>query len=281
MKKMLLLLCLPLLLLGEDATIRMMSWNIWGNAQKVPAEREQPIIDVVKRYSPDIILLQEVHPDWHKSRLFTESTEEYETVMAPLGKFPCHVPVMFKKAKWTMLDHGLHLFHTSLDRSKGITWVLLQEKATGKKIIAASTHFWWKGGPENNYIRTINAKETNDLLTALQKKYDNAPVAIGGDYNCWLVSQPMNLLKANGFRSAVEMTTDVTQASSHHGNPVKGEDGKFHGNRRVKDDIPKTSIDHIMVRGDQIDAKRFVVVLDQDALDASDHSPIFMDFVWK
>ncbi|MBR6076044.1 MAG: endonuclease/exonuclease/phosphatase family protein, partial [Victivallales bacterium] len=265
----------------EDATIRMMSWNIWGNAQKVPAEREQPIIDVVKRYSPDIILLQEVHPDWHKSRLFTESTEEYETVMAPLGKFPCHVPVMFKKANWTMLDHGLHLFHTSLDRSKGITWVLLQEKATGKKIIAASTHFWWKGGPENNYIRTINAKETNDLLTALQKKYDNAPVVIGGDYNCWLVSQPMNLLKANGFRSAVEMTTDVTQASSHHGNPVKGEDGKFHGNRRAKDDIPKTSIDHIMVRGDQIDAKRFVVVLDQDALDASDHSPIFMDFVWK
>ena len=36
-----------------------------------------------------------------------------------------------------------------------------------------------------------------------------------------------------------------------------------------------------MVRGDQIDAKRFVVILDQDALDASDHSPIFMDFVWK
>jgi endonuclease/exonuclease/phosphatase family metal-dependent hydrolase len=62
---------------------------------------------------------------------------------------------------------------------------------------------------------------------------------------------------------------------------VKGEDGKFHGTRRAKDDIPKTSIDHIMVRGDQIDAKRFVVVLDQDALDASDHSPIFMDFVWK
>ena len=59
MKKIFLLLCLPLLLLAEDATIRMMSWNIWGNAQKVPAEREQPIIDVVKRYSPDIILLQE------------------------------------------------------------------------------------------------------------------------------------------------------------------------------------------------------------------------------
>ena len=35
MKKIFLLLCLPLLLLGEDATIRMMSWNIWGNALKI------------------------------------------------------------------------------------------------------------------------------------------------------------------------------------------------------------------------------------------------------
>ena len=67
----------------------------------------------------------------------------------------------------------------------------LKAKGICKKMIAASTHYWWKGGPENNYIRTINAKETNDLLTALQKKYDNAPVAIGSDYNCWLVSQPM------------------------------------------------------------------------------------------
>ncbi|MCR4572264.1 MAG: endonuclease/exonuclease/phosphatase family protein [Lentisphaeria bacterium] len=280
MNKLLLLLCLPMLVMADGASIRMMSWNIWGNAQKVPAEREQPIIDVVKRYSPDIIALQEVHPDWHKSRLFTESTDEYETVMEPLGKFPCHVPVMFKKSRWTMVAHGLHLYHTSLDRSKGFTWVLLQDKATGKKVIAASTHFWWKGGPENNYIRTINAKETNDVLTELQKKYD-APVAIGGDYNCWLVSQPMNILKNNGFRSAAEIAPEATQASSHHGNPMKGEDGKFHGKRREKDDIPKTSIDHIMIRGEQVDVKRFVIVLEQDALDASDHSPIFMDFELK
>ena len=65
---------------------------------------------------------------------------------------------------------------------------------------------------------------------------------------------------------------------SHHGNPKRGEDGKYHGSLRpAKDDTPDRSIDHIYyTRG--IHALRHEIVTDQTALDASDHSPVIVEF---
>ena len=62
---------------------------------------------------------------------------------------------------------------------------------------------------------------------------------------------------------------------THHGDPQRGEDGMYHGKT-----TPLTfehSIDHIAVRGNLL-PERFVVIEDQDALDATDHSPIYADF---
>ena len=65
------------------------------------------------------------------------------------------------------------------------------------------------------------------------------------------------------------------QVSTHHGDPVRGEDNLFHGEATLR--TAEHSIDHIICMG-AASPIEFRVVEDQDALDATDHSPIWCDF---
>ena len=64
--------------------------------------------------------------------------------------------------------------------------------------------------------------------------------------------------------------------SSHHGDPVRDENGKYRGNKTSRD---KTmSIDHIVLYKDDLKIDVQKVVEDQTILDATDHSPVYIDF---
>jgi endonuclease/exonuclease/phosphatase family metal-dependent hydrolase len=74
------------------------------------------------------------------------------------------------------------------------------------------------------------------------------------------------------FFDVAERKDDI---SSMHGNPVVDERGFYHGNMPTEKYI--RSLDHILGYGDGYVVKDFKVVLDQNALDASDHSPVYAD----
>ncbi len=61
----------------------------------------------------------------------------------------------------------------------------------------------------------------------------------------------------------------------HHGNPIRGADGRFHGKKTVEN--CESSIDHIIGMGADFTVKQYRIVEDQDALDATDHSPVYAD----
>lgn len=68
---------------------------------------------------------------------------------------------------------------------------------------------------------------------------------------------------------------------SHHGNPVRGADGRYHGAvRPSEEDLPEKSIDHVYFTGG-LHALRQHVDVDQEALDVSDHSPVVVEFELK
>ncbi len=86
------------------------------------------------------------------------------------------------------------------------------------------------------------------------------------------------MLRSGGFVNAASHADVRSPHCSHHGNPVRGSDGKYHGARRAAaSDTPAYSIDHIFyTRG--IHALRHEIVTDQVALDVSDHSPVVVEF---
>ena len=61
----------------------------------------------------------------------------------------------------------------------------------------------------------------------------------------------------------------------------RGDDGKYHGQPRPENNVKAYSIDHLVAYKPRIRALGEYVILDQDALDATDHSPIFTDIVLK
>lgn len=261
----------------NGAELRIMSSNIWGDYfGNPPHEREDALADVFLRYLPDTLGMQEVTPNWWASRLFTRLKEEYTVVE---GDGPSHVnyiPLMYRPARLDLLEGGWQQYHPKLDRTKGFTWGLFRDRETGKRFIGYSTHFFWKSTEEGDYIRTVNAEKLMEKLTELQRKYDCAVIG-GGDFNCEVSSDPFKVMQKYGFESAQEFAEIASPECSHHGDPVRGDDDKYHGCPRPQNNVKDYSIDHLVVYRPSVRILQEVVILDQDALDATDHSPIFAD----
>ena len=263
------------------AELRIMTSNIWGDYfGNPPHEREDLLADVFLRYLPDALAMQEVTPNWWKSRLFERLKGEYVVVEGDGPDQTNYIPLLYRPARLELIDGGWQLYHGKLDRSKGFTWGVFKDKETGKKFVGYSTHFWYKGSDESNYIRTVNAEKLMAKLTELQKKYD-CPVVGGGDFNCNVSSDPFKLMAEFGFESAQEIAEIASPECSHHGDPKRGDDGKCHGQPRPENNVKAYSIDHLVVYKPRIRLLGEYVILDQDALDATDHSPIFTDIVLK
>lgn len=260
---------------GTD--VRFMVFNIWGDYfGNPPEERADNQIAVVSRYAPDVLALQEVTVNWWKSRLISELQAEYAVVSCAEEGKTSFIPLFYRKDRFELLEEGTELFHAKLDQSKGITWAVLKDKRNGKTFVAWSTHYWWKGTDESNFIRTVNSQRICARLGALKAKW-NCPSVGGGDFNCRVDSDPLNVLQDAGYFSAQEIANDASPEASHHGDPVRGKDGKYHGFPRPAENVKAQSIDHIFLEKTAFTVLKERVVLDQDALDSSDHSPVYVD----
>ncbi len=252
--------------------IRIMTSNIWGDYFGNPVEERLPgIRDTALRYAPDVLGVQEITPGWYESRLFPDLAGEYTLVE---GDTLNYTPLLFRTARFDLLARGWELYTETSDKSKGITWAVLREKETQRCVGVCNTHFWWMNGEEHERIRVKNALQLSARMEAIRAHY-SIPVFAFGDLNCRLGSDALETLKKRGILTSYELTADFSPVSSHHGDPKRGEDGLYHGSR-TGDDY-RRSIDHVVGFSDQ-KLLRQVVVEDQDVLDATDHSPVHVDF---
>ena len=136
-----------------------------------------------------------------------------------------------------------------------------------------NTHFMWRDGIEYDVIRRYNAMELVGQMRQVKRAYD-CPCFFTGDLNCTVDSPVWKYLTGEGYLPVREVSSERSDISSWHGDPFRGEDRLFHGS--MTSDTWEKSIDHIGAeRGTA--AERYIVVTDQEALDATDHSPVFAD----
>ena len=102
------------------------------------------------------------------------------------------------------------------------------------------------------------------------------PVFSFGDMNCTKTSQVFKVIyPINGVKHLYELTENKDNVCSLHGDPIADSNGKYHGEKTVLDQ--SYSIDHIVALGTKFNVLQYRTVVDQYALDATDHSPVFAD----
>ena len=264
--------------------IRIMSSNIWGNCPiECPiSDRDDKIASVFQHYKPDVIGIQECSPKVRKEtkNLFKLTEKNYaEVPVTPINsKKNDYTPIIYRKASLELIDCGWHLYDGLNDAgSKSLEWALFETLNEQKKFIVINTHFYWKN---TNFGKATRIKNTGDLMYyywLLEEKYE-CPIFVTGDFNCKINDPPIKTVMMYGLLSARHSAKKSSPYNSLHAYPVFDSAKDTYTDGDMPSEERDDSIDHIFVSGlssEQI--KKFVTVTDKDALEASDHCPVFVE----
>lgn len=273
-----------------------MTSNIWGgNSYGDPTKlMSKQLFNVYNKYSPDVIGFQEASPGWYGADLFFDLGKSYNMVGTELYNNQNWTPIAVKK-EYKIVAYGFEELDKVPGYSKSITWVVIQKDE--KRFGMCNTHFWWMRGNEakevneifgtTNYtpsdhcnLRNYNAKQLSNLMHYLNKRY-SCPVFAFGDMNVRLSEEVFDVYAENGIKNLYDLAQKKDNICSYHGYPVPDENGVFHGKKSTDENGYSSSLDHMVSLGDNFDVKQYCVVQDQDALDATDHSPVFVDVCFK
>ena len=155
------------------------------------------VINVLLRYMPDSIGLQEADETW--MRELTEALSDYYEFVGDGregGSKGDAVPILYSKEKYNLIESGTKWLTSTPDEVskmdgaqylRNFTWALLEDKATGVRYLHVNTHLDTAGS-------AIRSAEVEILMQFL-KNYNNVPVVLTGDMNAKLNTNELNLLK--------------------------------------------------------------------------------------
>ena len=261
----------------NKASLRIMSHNVWcGEVHN----RDLHLSNIYHRYLPDVLGLQEMTPNLYESRLLSLIADEYELLRHPEAPgIEDNTPLLIRRGKFNVLEHGWHLYRgLNNHQSKSLAWAVLERKEDGVRFGAVSTHFWWRKGPESDLAREDDVYQMMAFVNYMRVKY-NIPVVAMGDWNCLMGSLAYRAALAAGGLDVRLLAQDSSDLrASHHPYAVYNPDTDEYENGPMAVGTCTRSIDHIFVYGETgFDVREFRVVDEQEALDTSDHCPIYMD----
>ena len=288
--------------------MRIMTSNMWGDFFNNPtALRKDMLYRIYRKYNPDVIGFQEAAAGWYDVDIFWKLGEEYNFVGTECCNHTNSTPIAVKK-EYTVIAKGHEQLKDTPDWSKAITWSVIEK--SGERFAVCNTHFWWMRGTEpdevkksmgvqdftiedHRQLRTSNSIQLSELMLYLHKKYA-CPVFAFGDMNGTVFEDFFIVYAKNSIENLYDVAEYKDNICTLHGDPKPGEDGSFHGERATKEyikgcrkrwclteenieDAHLTSIDHIVALGDNFKVKQYRVIEDEDALSATDHSPVYVD----
>lgn len=258
---------------------RMLNCNLWADVFGNPVkEREDCLWRVISRYSPDGVSFEEMHPNWQVSKLVENMKKGgYVTPNVNLGGNPLnYTPVFYRKEKFAELKSGFFKYSGPNDYdSKSVTWAVIEEKNTGKRLCVMATHFFHSQDEYGDNARRQNSRELLRLTSEIREEFGPVPFVCGGDFNCDIHSVPYEILE-NGGLVCTSKTADVkrNRICSWHDYP------KFDGEKYIPAALStldnSLSIDHIAVtRG--VHVYTYILDISEDSRKGTDHCPVISD----
>lgn len=215
----------------QGANLRIMTSNIWDKPYNTQAWRElgedcsnnvrlKNIAKVYMAYDPDVIALQEMNNYFLNYMVdkINESGRHYKVAdhYVTGGAYRNFTPIIYNTKTVKLLDSDSHVFrYASNSNSKSYTWGYFEEKKTGNRFIAFSTHLWWqkdKNYPKSSYYREKQIAEVCAKADELIQKYD-CPCFIMGDLNCTSASKEYSTLTNLGYSDCYTSATKYSDNS--------------------------------------------------------------------
>ncbi len=259
-----------------EADFRIMTLNTLG-AQENYTERFPYMIDLIRQYLPDVIGLQEANKTV-QSYVIKPLLEfyEYNQRWHDNGEIANYTPILYRKDKFKLLEAGVRFLRSSYKgtNTKSISWAVLSPLDGSPAFIVTNLHAAMLsssyGIPGTNEVegaewRADNIREMLEIISELRAKYGMLPSFSTGDYNFYRQSK--------GYAEAVKgglLNPEIVST-------VSSMDGMGTNHKVGAMPTSKESIDRIFI-SDGITSYIHRIVTDENALKASDHCAVYIDF---
>lgn len=261
---------------SKISDIRIMSHNIWcGEVHN----RDLHLAEIYFRHAPDVLALQEMTQNLYDSRLLSLLEEKYELLKPDTQGLLDNTPLLVRRGVFDVVKCGWHIYDgLNNHKSKSLAWAILRKTDDGSEIGVISTHYWWQAGPESDLARVYDAKQLSAYAHFMQVEY-GVPVVAMGDLNMRIGAPGYIEMTSTGAMdmrlAAVEY---ASRSNTHHPYAVYNPESGEYENGPMPKGSHLNAIDHMFVYGhEQLDVRVFNVVTEQEALDVSDHCPIYVD----
>lgn len=265
---------------NSEAKYRIMTWNL-GCMVSADKKGEVECIDILLRYLPDIIGLQECNSEVH-SKVLKNLPDFYAFANKTHNKSATvnYTPIIYNTELFTLLKSDIVWLRGRYTgtNTKSLNWAVLEDK-DGYKFALINYHGAVCSNSYKGFENFTSSQLTQQALEwkldnvvqvleikqAIIAEFGNIPIMVSGDNNFNNTSQPYKNLTADGFTDA-ELTARISRMTGYKTSfgygSVPGEG---------------LSIDHIFgING--IDFVAHSIVRGDDVWKASDHCPVFVDF---
>lgn len=265
---------------NSEADYRIMTWNL-GCMVSADNKGEEDCVDIIVRYLPDIIGLQECNKDVHNKVLkglpaFYEFANKTHNKSSTVN----YTPIMYNTELFTLLKSDIVWLRGRYTgtNTKSLNWAVFEDK-NGIKFALINYHGAvcsndYKGfenftsaqlTQQANEWKLDNVVQVLEIKQAIVAEFGNIPIMVSGDNNFNSSSEPYKNLTADGFTDA-EITARISRMTGYK---TSFSYGKVPGEG--------LSIDHIFgING--VDFVAHGIVRGDDVWNASDHCPVFVDF---
>lgn len=261
---------------SKRSDIRIMSHNIWcGEVHN----RDLHLAEIYFRHAPDVLALQEMTQNLYDSRLLSLLEEKYELLKPDTQGLLDNTPLLVRRGVFDVVKCGWHIYDgLNNHKSKSLAWALLRKTDDGSEIGVISTHYWWQAGPESDLARVYDAKQLTAYAHFMQVEY-GVPVVAMGDLNMRIGAPGYIEMTSTGAMDMRMAGVEyASRSNTHHPYAVYNPESGEYENGPMPKGSHLNAIDHMFVYGhEQLDVRVFNVVTEQEALDVSDHCPIYVD----
>ena len=259
---------------------------------------------IYEHYMPDVIGMQETHtsamlgykaPGFFQKENYLNLRTYLENELSYKGlSTDTSIALFYNTETLELLAEDM----ISTRGAYGTAWALFRHKETGKVFGFTNSHFSANSTTNNdpvlgNEARINDAKSVNQAIAAIiqaakAKNIEDAdaiPVIAGGDYNCYVGSDPIAVLTSADLTNARDVITDPTQVDqvATYGNDLSyNETYGYHTFTGSMIPKPEHAIDHCYLYNKEgVAAKQYRVVINGVEAGASDHHPHYLDFSFQ
>ena len=247
---------------GEKDTLSAMSFNVWVSS--VTDERKERVIDMIEKYMPDTIGVQEASVSW-MNYLKKNLGDKYACVGVgrDAGGSGEHSAIFYAKDKFNLIESDTKWLSATPDvpskfeessLNRIYTYAILERKSDGKQFLCLNTHL----EHTSEEARVLQAEVLLEFLQA----HPDLPVICTGDFNTTKGGELYKTITSNRLADGAELALSTDNSATFH---AYGDSSKI--------------IDFCFVSRDTVLVEKYFVCDEKINGDfASDHHPVMIEY---